>query len=104
MSRSEPIEWNGQLVGHIEDIETETVTAILREGIETETLKLRTAKLRGRWVPLRNQVAHDFLRQCEEHYHVEVATGRDTVPGEKVLFTLDLGEKAWLLYGCDLEE
>ena len=54
MSHNERIEWNGQLVGHLQDI-------------ETETFDYRTSKLRGRWVPLQNQVAQDFLRQCEEH-------------------------------------
>lgn len=57
-----------------------------------------TSKHHGCWAPLRTQVAQDFLRECEEHYHVEVGIGRDPVPGEKVLFSLGLEEDAWLLF------
>lgn len=37
-----PIEWNGHVVGHIHESETETFEL------------MRTCKTRGRWVPLAN--------------------------------------------------
>ena len=90
MSRSERIEWNGQLVGHIEGVWPETMSHFLN-------------KFRGRWVPLQNQVAQDFLREAEEHNYVEVGTGRDPMPGKKEWFRLDFKGGAWLLDVFDEE-
>ena len=92
MSDSEPIVWKGQLVGHIEDIES------------GETWDMRTIRYHGRWIPLQTQTTLDFLKHCEEHFHVEVSIEGDTVPFERMLFSIGLGETAWLLHIIDYEE
>jgi hypothetical protein len=83
-----PIEWNGQVVGHIEGGDSDPLDF---------TVSWRMSKMRGRWVPLANQAAEDFLAEVSQRTHVEVNTPSRTL-GDRVIFSLGFDNEAWLLY------
>lgn len=88
------IEWNGHVVGHLEDVEAETV------GFPP------TSKLRGRWVSHGTAEAHEFTRRGEAQFHLEVQIGGvEPVRGQRILFSFGMEGEAWLLFHVyDMDE
>jgi hypothetical protein len=77
-----PIEWQGEVVGHLEDPEG-TIEGWGR------------SKFGGRWKPLPGASTQSFLWQVEQHGQLETTTAADREFGRKRFFTFGCDGWAW---------